>query len=80
MPQVKVRLPFHMERFFSKLAHRDLDHVEIETGTDVNTLVAQLGMDRGEIGLILVNGQLAKFETLLNDGDTVEIYILFAGG
>lgn len=80
MMVVKVRFPAHIERFFSQLASKDLERLEIPEGTTVAGLLQVLGLAQGEIGLVLINGKQADLSTLLEHGDEVELYLPLAGG
>ena len=73
--QIKVRL-------FATL--RDGRGKELMMNFDDNTspqeIIDQLGIDKSEVAILLVNGMDGKFEQQLKDGDTVSIFPPVGGG
>ncbi len=48
--------------------------VRLEEGTTVRQAIRDMGVSLGEVDLVLVNGEPAGFESVLNDGDRVSVY------
>lgn len=54
--------------------------VEMPEGGTVSDLLRRLGVVWGEAGIIALNGELAGEESLLHDGDEVEMVAPIGGG
>ncbi len=53
---------------------------ELPNGAGVDDLTTRLGISRGSVHAIAVNGQAAAAETALHDGDEVRLFPPSAGG
>ena len=78
--KVKVRL-------FGTLGNKFPDHdplsgfkVEIPKDASVNDLIDQLDIPKPKIGLVSVQGRLAKSDKTLKQGDYIRIYRPIFGG
>lgn len=54
--------------------------LDLFPGSRVKDVLKDLGALPGEIGLIILNGRAADLQSLLNDGDNLELYQIFGGG
>jgi len=60
---------------------REVIEVQHREGMTVAKLLSSLGMNYGQVGVVLVDGKLVKNRNYeLLDGSVVELYPLFAGG
>jgi molybdopterin synthase sulfur carrier subunit len=48
--------------------------------TTVSEVVAGLGIDLEEVGVILINSRHCQFETLVSEGDDLAIFPVIGGG
>jgi molybdopterin converting factor small subunit len=53
---------------------------QLPTGARAGETLDRLGVPRGAVGLLLVNGQRSDTDTPLADGDSVEVFPLLGGG
>jgi sulfur-carrier protein len=53
---------------------------EYESGSDVASVIRDLGISEKEAALILINGRHADLATQLNDQDTLAIFPPIGGG
>ncbi len=68
-------------RFHSMLSHYGEIKILISLeNITISKLLKQLKVNQGEIGVILINGQLSSFEAALLDEDRVDFYPIFGGG
>lgn len=71
---------FTVEVVYALLKKQDVRHVQVNTGTDINTAILQSGLltDYPEIDLTVnkvgIYNQVKKLDDLLNAGDRIEIY------
>jgi molybdopterin converting factor small subunit len=54
--------------------------LQLPAGARAGEALDRLGVPRGAVGLLLVNGQRSDTDTPLADGDRVEIFPLLGGG
>ncbi len=54
--------------------------LEVPEGSTVADILRQLGIDAREAPILLLNGQTARGDSPLKDGDTVSLFPLIAGG
>ncbi|MFH1314514.1 MAG: MoaD/ThiS family protein [Candidatus Eisenbacteria bacterium] len=54
--------------------------LELEEGTEVESLLRKLGIDSGLVMLVVIDGVLADMESPLGDGMTVELIPPISGG
>jgi len=54
--------------------------LQLPAGALAGEALDRLGVPRGAVGLLLVNGQRGDTDTPLADGDRVEIFPLLGGG
>lgn len=74
---MKVRV-----KLFATLRNgREKDKVyELNEKTKIKDVIEMLNIDRGDVKILLINGQDADFETELNEGDVVAIFPPVGGG
>ncbi len=53
---------------------------EYMDGITVGHVVDDLGIDRGEVGMALVNGRHASMEQVLSEGEVVALFSMLGGG
>jgi len=70
---VKLFAFFRESRF--KLENRDL-----EKGTTVGNIVDVLGINREEIGVLMINSRHTTLETELSENDILAIFPVIGGG
>ena len=70
---VKLFASFRIGRF--KTEER-----ESAAGTSVGRIVAELGLQEGELGIVLVNGRHAPLDRALQEGDQLALFPLVGGG
>lgn len=73
--QIKVRLFATLRNGRGKELMMNFDD-----NTSPHEIFDQLGIDKSEVAILLVNGMDGKFEQQLKDGDTVSIFPPVGGG
>ncbi len=53
---------------------------EYPPGTDCRTIVKELSLTEGQLGIILVNNCHARLPKVLEEGDTLSLFPLIGGG
>lgn len=53
---------------------------QFQEGATVGEMLRYLGLCHGEVGLVVVNGEVANEDRELEDGAKVELYPIFSGG
>jgi molybdopterin converting factor small subunit len=69
---VKLFAMFRIGRF--KVASQ-----ELPAGTACRTIVTGLGLTEEEIGIVLVNGRHGTLDHVLQDGDTLALFLVGGG-
>lgn len=54
--------------------------LEIGEPLSLSQLAARLGLADDEVGMLLINGQWAPLDSMINDGDSVQLYPFMEGG
>ncbi len=73
--QVQVKLfAFFREGRFIK------EDRELPEGTSAGKVVDDLGIDREEIGVLMINSRHCQFDTTLQEGDIYAIFPVIGGG
>ena len=54
--------------------------LDIGESIDVPGLESKLGLKHGDVGMLLINGAWAQLNTVIKDGDRVQIYPFMEGG
>jgi len=70
---VKLFANFRVDRF--KVEQRNYSQ-----GILCREIVADVGINEQDIGIILINGRHADLDTRLEDGDTLSLFPLVGGG
>jgi len=70
---VKLFAGYRVGRFREK-------EMEFPTGTPAQRIIAALAIPHGEASIILVNGSRVELSHMLQDGDTLTLFPLIAGG
>jgi molybdopterin converting factor small subunit len=70
---VKLFATFRVGRF--KIEQRDYP-----PGTTCRAIIADVGLTKQELGIILINGRHAALDTRLEEGDTLSLFPLVGGG
>ena len=70
---LKLFATFRVGRF--KAQERDYPE-----GTNCRRVVADVGLNEEELGVVLVNGRHAPLEQRLREGDTLSLFPLVGGG
>ena len=68
--------------FNLRLAERRNNSQTLEIGesVDLPQLEAKLGLKRGDVGMLLINGVWARLDSVIKDGDRVQLYPFMEGG
>lgn len=74
--RIRVRARGHLAR----CPQEDAADLALPPGSRVRDVLAALDISWGEVGVIAVNGRLGDEETVLNDGDELEILAPIGGG
>ncbi len=53
---------------------------ELPPSTDCRTVILSLGFRLGEMGIVMVNGEHASLDQLLQEGNTLALFPLVGGG
>ncbi|MCL5045579.1 MAG: MoaD/ThiS family protein [Actinobacteria bacterium] len=76
--KVRVRLRCGLERY---AATRDgYEEVALALDSTVSHLLERYQFSRGEVSLVVVDGEQVNLDARLRDGCLVEIYPIFGGG
>lgn len=70
---IKLFASFRQDRF--KVATRD-----IAVGTRIADIIADLGIELAEVGMIFIDGRHAEPTHALADGETLSLFPLLGGG
>ncbi len=71
--EVKLFAFFREGRFLKK-------EMEFSAGTTVGYVVDTLGIDRDEVGVLMINSRHCDFDTILQNGDVLAIFPVVGGG
>lgn len=55
-------------------------NLDVDEGVSVRALLDRVGVPEVEVGLVSINGSLAPFETVLRDGDQIDVFSPIGGG
>lgn len=58
----------------------DESEFEIDTGTDIDSILGKTGIRREEVAIIFINGIHAGYNTEISDGDIVSLFPPIGGG
>ncbi|NPV74618.1 MAG: MoaD/ThiS family protein [Pelotomaculum sp.] len=75
---VTVKLHTFLKKYHP--AGGEVNRIEYRKGMTVQEVLEHLGLDAGAVGLILVNGRLARANCELAEGDAIDLYPVFGGG
>lgn len=70
---VKLFASFRSGRF-------DIETREFPDGTTVGEVADQLALQRGELGIMMINNRHVKCDHVIADGDTLALFPLLGGG
>jgi len=76
--QVKIKFSSSLRKYNPTSSHPFL--FEMPGEMTVQELLNHFRVLPGEVGLIIVNGEIGKLDTVIRDGDSVELYPLVGGG
>ena len=54
--------------------------LEIGGSIDLPGLEAKVGLKPGDVGMLLINGAWAQLDSVIKDGDRVQLYPFMEGG
>lgn len=54
--------------------------ITIPKGLTIRDILKYLGASPNEVGFVVINGAIVDFDSLVNDGDNLELYQIFGGG
>ncbi len=57
-----------------------IEEREYPEPTTVSEVVAGLGIDPEEVGVLMINSRHCQFETLIEEGDSLAIFPVIGGG
>ena len=58
----------------------DVDRLTLPAGTDVGSVILDLGIPEEDLGIVLVNGRHVGMDRRLAEGDTLAVFPLVGGG
>lgn len=76
--KVTVKLFGNLRRHLPRT--QELLELDLVEGVRINEVLEQLGIDDGEVGLAVVNGELVAETSQLHDGDRLELFAVIGGG
>ena len=57
-----------------------LQRLDISEPINLRQLETRLGLKKGDVGILLLNGAWARLDSLIKDGDRVQLYPYMEGG
>ena len=54
--------------------------LDIGESIDLTQLESQLGLKHGDVGMLLINGAWARLDSVIKDGDRIQLYPYMDGG
>ena len=68
--------------FNLRLAERRERCQKLDVGESISLpqLEARLGLKHGDVGMLLINGGWARLDSVIKDGDFVQLYPFMEGG
>ena len=68
--------------FNLRLAERrdNPQRLDIGDSIDLPQLEAKLGFKHGDVGMLLINGKWARLDSVIKDGDRIQLYPFMEGG
>lgn len=54
--------------------------LDIGESIDMHRLEARLGLKCGDVGMLLINGAWARLDSVIKDGDRIQLYPYMDGG
>jgi hypothetical protein len=54
--------------------------LDIGPSLSLPQLEAKLGLEEGDVGILLINGAWARLDSVIKDGDYVQLYPYMEGG
>lgn len=76
--KLQVRLRGGLERYAGN--YQGYQEITLPDGSAVSQLMELYPFAKGEVGLIVLNGELVAPDTGLSEGAQVELYPVFGGG
>jgi thiamine biosynthesis protein ThiS len=76
--RVTVKLYGNLKRYLPE--KKETAEMEIESGTTIRALLAQLGVPDSDVWMSAVNDQVVDDSTALRDGDVLEVFEPVGGG
>jgi molybdopterin converting factor small subunit len=80
MARVSVKLMALLQRHLPPEARGRLPEAEVAAGETVGDLLGRLGIGKGSVHLVMVNGAREEWDAPLRDGDHVTVFPPVAGG
>ena len=81
MPMKVTLLCFgHLKDHLPVRGERNAASIDLPAGADVSAAIVALGLPRGHVFMVLVNGRRADLSTELHEGDEVTLMPPFSGG
>lgn len=75
---VTIKLFGNLRRYLP--TGQEIVKLALSDGATITTTIDQLGIDDGEVGLAVVNGEIAAETAALRDGDRLELFGIISGG
>lgn len=60
--------------------NKDIAVLNIKNTTIIKDILNAFSIIPGEVGVILINSKLVSEEAKVNDGDRIELFLIFGGG
>ncbi len=80
MPRIEARVYATLRQFLPDGMNGDQITLEMEPGSTVASLVAELGIPAAEVKVVFVNHRAVPADRVLEEADRVGIFPLVAGG
>jgi sulfur carrier protein ThiS len=77
---IRVQLSPFLRRYIPNYDHSCGIQVEIDASYRVEQIIAKLSIPREEVISVMINGYPGKFNSTVNDGDTVMLAKVVGGG
>ena len=77
---IQVKLSPFLRKYSAGYDHLTGIQLTIDAPCDVERLIAELDLPRQEVVSIMINGYPGKFNSIVNDGDSVTLAKVIGGG
>ncbi|MDD2220604.1 MAG: hypothetical protein PHN35_01425 [Clostridia bacterium] len=75
---VTAKVDYPLNDFTATKEHNH--QVTLAEGASVRSLIINLKIPVGEVGMVVINGNFSNTSSLLKDGDIIQLYPMLEGG